>query len=79
MKWEYAVYVVELATFLARGGQVDPQHLHAALNAYGGDGWELCSTVETNVHHGATRSLVFVFKRPVNVDRAPPVPEDDAA
>lgn len=63
MKWEYAVYVVELPTFLTRGGSVDPQQLHGVLNAYGSEGWDLCSTIETNVHHGATRSVVFVFKR----------------
>ena len=35
------------------------------LNACGDAGWELVSVFDTNLHHGATRNVIAVLKRPI--------------
>lgn len=61
--WEYEVLKVEPGGFF--GGKVDTGELKARLNALGRQGWELASTIETNLSNGASREAVLILKRPL--------------
>jgi len=61
-KWEYRTVKVEANGFM--GGVVDTSSFDIMLNQLGGQGWELVSVFDTNMHHGASREVVAVFKRP---------------
>lgn len=65
MRWEYAVFILDVPAMFTAGGKVDGAALHKGLQAYGAQGWELVSCMDTNRHDGATRSIVCIFKRPV--------------
>jgi hypothetical protein len=62
MNWEYTT--VRLAARGLLGGKIDEDELGTTLNAFGSEGWELITTLDTNLHYGSTRHLVLVFKRP---------------
>ncbi len=63
MKWEYRTVKFESKGML--GGHVNEAKIDASLNDLGGQGWELVSAFDTNSFaQGATRWLVFLFKRP---------------
>jgi hypothetical protein len=62
MRWEYHVHTLATGGFL--GGKFDPAVLAAEMNRLGKDGWELCSSLDTNSSYGQTRDIVLLFKRP---------------
>ena len=65
MKYEYTVLTVAAETgWFTLGGKVDGEKLSGELNRLGRDGWELVSTFDTNMGHGATRDVVLILKRP---------------
>lgn len=64
-QWEYRVFKVEAGGFF--GGVVDAQEITTFLNQRGAEGWELVSTVDTNMGNGATRDLILFLKRPCTV------------
>jgi hypothetical protein len=62
--WEYNVIAYEPDTgFFSLGGKVDPADMRERLNQLGREGWELVSSFDTAFGKGATRNVVFVFKR----------------
>lgn len=60
--WEYRVLKVEIGRFT--GPKVDVSTLEAALDTLGAEGWELVSTMDTNIAKGASDELVLFMKRP---------------
>ena len=62
MKWEYRT--LKLHAQQGWGGEFDEQAFDRMLNELGEQGWELVSTLDTNLGGGGTRYLVAVFKRP---------------
>lgn len=64
MKYEYTVLMVAAEKGLFTSGKVDGEKLSGELNRLGRDGWELVSTFDTNMGHGATRDVVMILKRP---------------
>lgn len=60
-QFEYLTYLYDTAGFF--GGKVDVEELQYVFNGLGKDGWELVSSVDTNQTNGATKSILFVFKR----------------
>lgn len=61
MKWEYRSIKMEAHGVL--GGNLDVGSFDQLLNVQGAEGWELVSTMDTNLVEGATRYVVAVFKR----------------
>ena len=45
------------------GGKVDEYAFQDRLNALGSNGWELVSSVSSNMYEGTTRSIIVIFKR----------------
>ena len=64
MFWEYHTLKIHPGGFF--GGKVDSNQLAQALNQLGQQGWELCSTFETNTGQGASAEVVLIFKRPAD-------------
>jgi hypothetical protein len=62
MRWEYQTFKIQPKGLM--GGKTDLDDLRNSLNQAGAQGWELVSSFETNLGHGRTREVVFVFKRP---------------
>lgn len=60
-RWEYKTIKVDAKGIL--GGVVDMAAFDALLNDLGAQGWNLVSTFDTNMIHGASREIVAVFKR----------------
>ena len=61
--WEYKTVKIETTGWM--GGKLDEQTLDDMFNDLGGQGWELASAFDTNMAEGASRFMVFTFKRPV--------------
>ncbi len=61
MKWEYKTVTMEPHGFF--DGKVDTREVDEALNKLGWEGWELIAAFDTNRNQGATRHMVFLFKR----------------
>ena len=61
MRWEYQTLKIDTKGF--SGGKFDEHDVDQQLNELGAEGWELIKAFDTNMDVGATRSLVFVFKR----------------
>jgi len=60
-KFEYKTQVIDTKGF--SGGKIDEEELDSILNAMGRQGWELVRTETTSLTQGATRCILFVFKR----------------
>lgn len=60
-KFEYKTFVYSTKGFM--GGLVYQDELQNQLNFLGNDGWELVSSVPTTEFLGASKSIVFTFKR----------------
>jgi len=60
--WEYRVLKVEIGRFT--GPKVDISKVEATLDRLGAEGWELVSTLDTNIAKGASDELVLFLKRP---------------
>ena len=66
MKWEYKTIAFELSGGQwTVGGKPDTAAIDASLNKMGAEGWELLSVMDTNQGGGATRFMVYTFKREV--------------
>lgn len=63
VRYEYYTYVYNTEGFM--GGKVDIGQFDREINRLGNDGWELVSSVTTNQGQGYTRSIVNIFKRPI--------------
>ncbi|HYF35505.1 MAG TPA: DUF4177 domain-containing protein [Prosthecobacter sp.] len=63
MRWEYLLYKTEPTSWLH--DSVHEQSIEQVLNNLGQQGWEVASTVETNVAEGRTKDIVFILKRPI--------------
>ena len=73
-RWEYTVWQVPAGGF--RGGRIEGDQVAEGLNRLGAQGWELVGLADTNFYEGATRDMLFVFKREVEArDRrgTPPI------
>lgn len=68
-RWEYRVVKLGIGGFT--GPKVDTPKLERALDELGGDGWELVSTLDTNIAQGSSDELVLFLKRPQLEDDAP--------
>lgn len=65
MKWTYKTIAVELAGGQwAVGGKPDASAVDVMLNEMGLQEWELVAVMDTNQSGGATRFMVYTFKRP---------------
>lgn len=62
--WEYKT--VQFETKGVTGGKLDINNFNSVLNDHGRNGWELVSCFDTNQSYGASRSVIAVFKRPLN-------------
>lgn len=71
MQWEY--FVLTMADQSWTGGVVDAPAVSAKLNELGMQGWELVSAFDTNAGHGASRTYVYLLKRPKYAGEVPPV------
>jgi hypothetical protein len=60
-KFEYRILDVKAGGFW--GGRVDEQALTNKLNELGREGWELVSTVDTEIYGGGSRGLLLMLKR----------------
>jgi hypothetical protein len=60
-RWEYRTLQIDQSFWL---GKVDKQKLTNELNKLGAQGWELVTTIETNIGHGTTNEIVLFLKRP---------------
>ena len=66
-KFEYKVLdVAANSSWFSRGGEINHQELVEKLNELGKAGWEVVSCSDLNMHHGASRSVVIIMKRPIN-------------
>ena len=62
--WEYKTVEVPVS-FTWRGQKKeDDDALERELNLLGRQGWELVNALDLNVHHGTSRYIVAIFKRP---------------
>ena len=64
-RWEYKSIKVNTKGFF--GGILEQQDFDNEINIMGSQGWELVSCFDTNETHGATKEVVAVFKRKINV------------
>ena len=62
MRWQYHTLKIHPGGFW--GGKVDSDQLGSTLNQLGQQGWELCTSFETNTGQGASAEVVLIFKRP---------------
>lgn len=62
-KFEYTVLDVPTKGFF--GGKVDFESLTSKLNDLGKKGWEVVTLGDTNMHQGASRSLLVILKREI--------------
>jgi hypothetical protein len=63
-QFEYDVLKVDIkGGFFSAGGEVDANALRLKLKKYGDNGWELVNTVDTAMAQGASRNLIFIFKK----------------
>jgi len=60
-KFEYKTHVIDTKGF--SGGKVEVDEIDSILNVMGQQGWELVRTETTSLTQGATRCILFVFKR----------------
>ena len=60
--WEYRT--IKVGTKGMWGGILDTSSFDALLNQLGSEGWELVTAFGTNLHNGASREAIAVFKRP---------------
>lgn len=66
-QFEYKVLdVAANSSWFSRGGKINHQELVEKLNELGREGWEVVSCSDLNMHHGASRSVVIIMKRPIN-------------
>lgn len=63
-RWEYWTLKMD-TTGAFFGGKVDEEEVDRRLNEAGADGWELVTAFDTNCNQGASRHMVFTFKRPI--------------
>jgi len=61
--WEYRTVKLDATGFL--GGKVDETELDRLLNDLGREGWDLVTAMDTNTGQGATRHVLYTFKRPL--------------
>jgi len=61
MDWEYYTLKVKVAGFW--GAKIETENLDATLNQAGSQGWEMVSVVGLSQSYGATKEVVFFFKR----------------
>ena len=64
-RWEYFTFKIEAGGWFL-GGILNEGVLSERLNELGGEGWELVSVFDTNMHEGASREIVAVLKRRVS-------------
>lgn len=62
-RWEY--FTLKLLPGGWFGGKMDQDEMQASLNQFGAQGWELVSCFDTSAGQGASREVIFVFKRPL--------------
>lgn len=60
-KFEYKVIEFKPGGFW--GTKLDAVDIETQLNKMGEEGWELLNSLDTNEYNGATKKLLFIFKR----------------
>lgn len=60
-KFEYKVVSYDTKGFW--GGDVEVNQIENYINLIGNDGWEMVSCTSTSQSYGASKSIVFIFKR----------------
>jgi hypothetical protein len=63
-RWEYLLYKTKPEGWLH--DSVHEDSIEQVLNNLGQQGWEVTSTLETNVGDGRTKDIVFLLKRPIH-------------
>ncbi len=63
-KFEYKTVFTDTKGFT--GGKVDQNAFQNVLNELGAEGWDLISTVPVAQGYGSTRSIISIFKRPMD-------------
>ena len=64
-KFEYKVVTYDTGGFA--GGKVDALRMEEQLNLIGNDGWEMVSCTNSTQSYGASKSIVCVFKRKIQL------------
>lgn len=63
-RWEYLLYKTKPDGWLH--DSVHEDSIEQVLNNLGEQGWEVTSTLETNVGEGRTKDIVILLKRPIS-------------
>ena len=66
MKWEYKTIKIESKGF--SGGLFDQDTFERMMNELGQQGWELVNVFDTNQAYGASRYIIGIFKRPLEIN-----------
>ena len=72
MSWEYQTVKFDFDGFFRPDGDVDINLIQRHLNEFGKEGWELVNLFDTNKHHGGTRFIIGVLKRPSTASKEQP-------
>ena len=67
-QYEYKVFTYNTKGVF--GGKIKNRELESQLNMFGNEGWEMVSSTSSNQSYGASKSLVFIFKREKSFDGA---------
>jgi hypothetical protein len=65
VKWEYITLEFDTKGF--SGGLLDINNFNSTLNNCGRDGWELINCFDTNQSYGASRKVIAIFKRQIEL------------
>lgn len=63
-RWEYLLFKAKPEGWLH--DSIHEDSIEQVLNNLGQQGWEVTSTIETNVGEGRTKDVVILLKRPLN-------------
>ena len=61
VKFEYKILEIPVGGFW--GGRINTQEVADKLNELGRQGWDVISSVDTNMWRGASRNLIVILKR----------------
>ena len=64
-RFEYKVFAYDTKGFF--GGSVEVEQLEEQLNLFGEEGWEMVSWTNSTQSYGASKSIVCIFKRKIQL------------
>ncbi len=65
-KWEYKTIKVHTTGWII-GGEIDERRLDDHMSRLGADGWEMVLTTHTTQMLGASRAVLVMFKREIEL------------